>query len=266
MPHIRTLVKPTLSLIAAGVLLTNGCALPHAPLPWTTQVSPAQYCPGDTVTASYDAGSASPCVSRSGFNCPDLMPNVTMASTPEVFPTQNFNGLSGQHTFQPNVDRFDVAFSSDKPNILWPIVQSDGRPGFGASGLRPSTQTATRIDGDVTIPLTHTGLCIGASSFNLPAPVIGPPVRSSRLLAREICNDNDVPITATVSGGGAEYTVSLAPRSCQPFSIPGMPMAGIPAQVVSVRPDTAPIRQCESLLSSPPPPTLFTHLTMTCGG
>ena len=45
---IRLLVRGGLSALAAGVLLTNGCALPHADAPpgqSIGRVSPALYCP-----------------------------------------------------------------------------------------------------------------------------------------------------------------------------------------------------------------------------
>ena len=268
MDTLQKLNRFTLSVLAAGVLVTNGCALPHAPHRYARTVSPAQYCPGDTVTASYNVTWIDACVSRPGFNCADFAPNVDVSSTPEVFPPRRFNAFMGSLEFTPTADTFDVSFTPDRSPVVYPIVDPMSRRTFATIATPPGTHTVTRINGPIVRELTHGGMCAGSTPAHAPAPLPGMPTVSNRLRAQEICNPNSVPITISLTGGAtsSSFSATLGPGECADPSPPGAPGTGSDARVVEVRSSAVdPNAICNPLQGSTPPASLRTRITLACG-
>jgi hypothetical protein len=268
MDILNKLSRFTLTALAGGVLMTSGCfELPHADLRYAATVSPAQYCPGDTVTASYNVTLQDACVSRPGFNCADFMPNVDMSSTPDVFPPRRFNAFTGSVQFTPTVDTFAVSFTPDRSPIVYPIVDPMSRRTFATIATPPHTATATRINGPIVRELSHGGMCAGSTPAHAPAALPGMPEVSNRLRAQEICNPNSVPITITLSSATSpSFAATLAPGACADPSPPGVPGTGSDARIVEVSSSTVdPNAICNPLQGSTPPASLRTRITLACG-
>ena len=78
---------------ACAALATSGCVLDRSPIraPWAT-VAPQQYCPGDTLRASYQFFDGT---CPTGLDCRLNTPNVTISSSPGLFPATPFTAYSG---------------------------------------------------------------------------------------------------------------------------------------------------------------------------
>ncbi len=267
MDIIKKLNRFTLTALAAGVLMTNGCVLPHAQLPYARSVSPAQYCPGDTVTANYNVSLGDTCVSRPGFNCADFTPNVDLSSTPEVFPPRRFNAFVGSLEFMPTEDTFNVSFTPDRNPTMFPTVDDMGRGVFATRMTPPETRTVTRINGPIVRELSHGGMCAGSTPAYAPASLPGTPEVSNRLHVQGICNPNSVPITISLtSATGSSFSTTLAPGACADPSPPGVPGTGSDARIVEVSTRTIdPNAICNPLQGSTPPASLRTRVTLACG-
>lgn len=72
------------TLIALAVLLLGGCKLDRRGLIGLGSVSPQQFCPADTVTASFDLLAGETC--PASVDCTPHFPNVGITSNPASFP------------------------------------------------------------------------------------------------------------------------------------------------------------------------------------
>jgi hypothetical protein len=269
MDLLRRLNRITLTTLAAGVLMTNGC-LPHAqlrPVPIGT-VSPENYCPGDTVTASYSLLSGAACVSRPGMDCSTIAPTLTISGTPASFPPQSFNSLTGGLSFMPTEPRVDILFAmpSSPTSVMYPSVNPmTGAATFSSGKFANTTHAVRRIDVEMNRMLTHSGMCAGMSAVYAPATLAGMPADSPSLRLRRVCNTSPVAITVTLTSAAGDFNRNLGPGACFSLDEPGVP-SGVDASVLlAARPQTIDPGQCDPLQGTSPPPALTTTAIFACG-
>lgn len=265
MPTFRFPTKPLLGTLAAVVLFTStGCPLPHADLRYAT-VTPAQYCPGDMLTARFDIAGARPCVSHSGLDCATLAPTVNVTSTSMALPPYAVTAFADTRSFAPTENSVSVTFRptpGDPNHLLYPYRDDMGNNRVSDRVLKSETYNATRFVDGTAVELTHGGMCNGSTPVNASASLPGAPDASSRLVAQQICNSNTVPIFVAVGNamGGSGASGMLAPGGCLPL---GFPSEG---GMVSVTPAAiAPGTRCDAVQGSTPPPTLKTRVVLACG-
>ncbi len=256
MPYIRTLVKPTLSLIAAGVLLTNGCALPHAQLRYTKS-EPAYYCPGETIQTSYDLGA---CTAHSGITCESRTPTVTLTTTSAALPSQTFTAFAGGASFTPSESQVDVTYTVTPKKTMHPFVTTSGENKIIDRDFDPETTKLTLINGEAQVTLQHGGICNGRIPANAPSQIPTAPKVSARARAQRICNANMVRIMVDVAGppGGASASGSLAPGEC--LALP----PGTEGGTVSVSGPIPVGAQCLATQTTEPAPELRTQVAYNC--
>lgn len=271
MDHQNRIIRLTLSAIAAGVLLTNGCALPHAPVPANEfgKVSPQKYCPGDTVTASYDLLMDTACTSRPGFDCATIAPPITISSSPAAFPPHTSTALIDSTTFMPTEPRVDVLFSlpTSPATLLYPSINAmTGAPQMTARHIKNTTRTVERLEGEIMQTLIHSGMCNGSTPVHAAAQIADLPELSPNLRIQQFCNTSTAPIEATLSGAAGEFTRRLNAGECFRLDEPGIPAGLGTARVVGVRSLMVdPTAQCESLQGMTPPQSLRTSVVLACG-
>ena len=224
------------AIAACSVIVANGCMLDRRPIISPGSVVPGEYCPGDTLTASYDflrfAGGV--CTPRAGADdeCTTAAPTVTMTSTPALFPPTTLQSYRNSISFTASGDRVDVNFAYGAGSVFVP-------PSTLLMNVRDHTDSATRIIGTVDTALPHMGNC--ASGFAIPnyAPV-EVTMSSPRLGITGICNpsSNGVPVNLTISGSspGEIFPVTLAPGECLDPSAPGVPAFVANATMIGVSP------------------------------
>jgi hypothetical protein len=269
----QILTRYTFAAIAAGVLLTNGCSLPHATLPPAMfgTVAPKNYCPGDTVIASYNLLGADTCVSRPGLDCATIQPTIGISSAPMSFAPASITAFAGRVDFTPTEDNVDVTFSTGSMTgrqvYVYPTIDSTGAAITKSTYVRDSTYSIQKINGDIGTELTHNGMCAGSTPTHAPASLPGFPQYSSILSLHQICNRNSVPINITISSAAAPpVSVNLMPGECRDPSPPGSAStiaAGSTVEVQSLAID--PGAQCNAAQGSTPPATLRTAVVMRCG-
>lgn len=260
-----------LAVVAAGILLTSGCTLPHAsrPFPYSA-VSPRSYCPGDVVTASYELTRDAACVSRPGFDCATTVswPAITIDSTPMSFPPRTFTTSGGGLDFAPTAPSVDVTFSppGGSASFLYPSVDAAGTANFTSRSIRTQTHTVERIDGSIARALTHGGVCSGTTPAHTPATIAEPPEFSPSLRIQQVCNTSAVPIVATLSGASGDISRELPPGACFVPNEPGMPAVPAAGSTLGVRGLTVdPVAQCNQLQGMTPPTSLTTRAVLACG-
>lgn len=267
---LRATARIGLSTLAAGVLLTNGCTIPHADAPGGQsigRVSPALYCPGDVVTAEYNLTQEQPCVSRTGFSCPDFAPTITMTSAPADFAPRTATGFTGNVDFMPSTDSTAVTFTAASRWLTYPIVSMSGVAGLRTRIIENNTASARRLTGTVTRTIEHGGMCAGGQPVNADGVIPGPPELSSNLRIRTICNGSTTPIRITVPGApGGQLERDLDPGQCFDASEPGVPAEVAALRTYAVRSLVAdPAAQCSALQGMTPPASLRTTVTLGCG-
>lgn len=266
-PHSKLFRYCTIA--ACAVVVANGCRLERSPLPSIAYATPSEFCPGDTVRASFDYLGSETC--RNATACAMQFPIVTMTSTPESFPPQSIQNYVGGVNFVPAADVVTLNYAIDRSpvTVLTSRNDSEGR-GINVEHSLPRTQTQTirRITGTTETELQHAGMCDGATPVNAPASLNADARRSPNLRLTELCNLNGVAVSVTLSGSapGVSYTQTLAQRECINTSMPGVP-AGINAStVVEVRSLVAdPSARCSATGPSTPPPPLRTLARRGCG-
>lgn len=271
----NVLQKPArlgLSMLAAGVLLTNGCVFPH-PIPARSfgTVTPAHYCPGDRVTAQYDLLGTTACVSRPGLDCATAAPLIRLSSSPEAFPPREFNAFAGGLDFLPTADRVDVSFgtgsSSGDQTYFVPIIDRNGMPTTVQVRVRDTVRSTERIVVPDDETLTHQGVCAGSMPAHTPAPLPGLPEFSSNLRLQQLCNAQDTTIFVTITrASGLSANMMLAPRACWTNpGPPGMPGAFGSGDIVDARSTTIdPAARCSATQGGTPPMPIATVATMAC--
>lgn len=257
----------TIALCAAVV--ANGCRLERSVLPSIAYAAPGEYCPGDTVRASFDYLGTETC--RDAMACAMQFPIVTMTSTPESFPPQSIQNYVGGVSFVPVGDAVTLNYAIDRSPVTVLTSRSDSRGvpiNVERSLPRTQTQTIRRLTGVVETELQHPGMCAGGTPVNAPASLTGDSRRSPNLRLTQLCNANGVAVSVTLSGSapGVSYTQMLMPRDCIDTSMPGVP-AGINMSTnVEVSPLIAdPSTRCSATGPSTPPPTLRTLARRSCG-
>lgn len=255
MPYIRNLTKPALSLIAAGVLMTNGC-LPHAQLRYS-KAQPAFYCPGDTIQTDYRLGE---CNAHSGITCESRTPTVVLTTTSAALPSQTFTALTGSASFTPSESEVDVTYTVTPKKPMIPFVDMSGANRINDREYEPETTKLARINGEAQVTLTHGGICNGRIPANAPSQIPIPPQVSARARPQRICNANTVRIMVDVVGppGGANASGSLAPGEC--LALP----PGTEGGSVSVSGPIPVGVQCLATQTTDRPPELRTQVAYNC--
>ncbi len=262
-------LRPLFVAVAvAAVLGSGGCRLERRPIVTWAQVQPAQVCPGEAVTASFDFLREETC--RDEAACRSHHPNVAISSAPTAFPTRNITGYSDSFTFTPEADSTQVIFDIDRDAVRIPTIRTDPdgtRIDVVREQVLDSTLTVTRISGSVETELLHEGMCAGGAPVNAPATLPGPPRTSANLRLRQLCNINGVPVSVTLTGDspGSSFSQNLIPGECLDTGMPGVPAGLDMARVVDVRPlSITPGVRCSATGPSTPPPTLRTLARQGC--
>lgn len=255
------------AIAACAVIVANGCVLDRSPIlpPWPN-LEPMQYCPGDTVRASYDflAGRTCP----AGVDCSPFVPNVAISSSPASFAPMSFRSYAAGFDFTPAADAVTVTFDVDRDPVLVPTEEF--RDGFRVFSSRPSPDsslTTRRITGAIGNELVFPGMCAGASPTYAPVSLETLPRLSPRLGLDTVCNNNgfDVVVTLT-NASGTVYSTMVSPGRCLSTSMPGVPAGARSTQVIEARPLAMPPgTMCSATGPSTPPPTLRLTTSRTCG-
>lgn len=252
----RCFVRGTLSALAAGVLLTNGCALPHANLRYSKS-EPSLYCPGDTIQTRYDLGV---CTSHSGIACESRTPTVTLSTTSAALSSQTFTAFSGNAGFVPSEAQVDITYAVSPENPMYPFVTTMGEPRISSREFKPETSKLTRIDGEAQVMLEHGGICNGRIPMNAPARIPSSPEISARARAQRVCNANPVRVVVDVAGapGVGNVSGSLAPGEC--LMLP----PGSEGGTISVSGPIPPGVQCLATQTTEVAPRLRTQVAFNC--
>ncbi len=267
---MRFLEHPTFrfcAIAACAVIVANGCLLDRSPIlpPWPT-LEPMQYCPGDTVRASYDFLGGRTC--PAGVDCNPFIPNVVISSSPASFAPMSFRSYSAGFNFTPTADAVTVTFDADRDPVLVPTDEfRDGLRVFSSRPSPDSSLTTRRITGAISNELVFPGMCAGASPINVPASVDTLPRLSSRLGLDTVCNNNGFDVVITLVGtGGTIYSTMVPNGSCLSTSMPGVPAGARATQTIEARPLALPPgTMCSATGPSTPPPTLRLTTSRTCG-
>lgn len=257
----RTRSVAFVAVLCAGVLIA-GCRLDRSPLYGMGRVTPQQYCPGDTVTASYDLLMEETC--PADVDCAAHFPTLTITSAPESFPPRTVRAYADSFTFSPTADNVGVTFDIDRDAVTIPTSRFDGstRIFVQRTNLRDYTHNISRIAGTIDSELLHEGVCAGNTPVNLPADLPGPPRLSPNMRLVELCNTNGIAVTIELVRVGGSFTATLPPGRCL---VPGAD--GVPADVGDVRtiganaPDLA--ARCSATMQQPPRP-LRTVARLAC--
>jgi hypothetical protein len=254
------------AIAACSIIVASGCMLDRRPIFSPGTVVPAQYCPGDTLVASYDflrfAGGT--CTPRAGSpdECTTAAPTVTMTSTPALFPPTTLQSYRNSVSFTASGDRVDVNFAYGTGSVFVP-------PSTLLVNVRDNTESATRIIGTIDTTLPHMGNC--ARSFVPPsyAPV-EVPGSSPGLGLTSICNppSNGATVNYTLSTDmpGESFSMTLAPGECFDTAAPGVPAFASHARMISAAPIglLCPSGGDGTTMPLPNPPPLATLVRQAC--
>jgi hypothetical protein len=254
------------TIAVCAAVVANGCMLDRRPIVSPGTLVPGQYCPGDTLTASYDflrfAGGA--CTPRAGApdECTTNAPTVTMTSTPALFPPTTRQSYQNSVSFTASGDRIDVGFAYGTGAVFIP-------PSTLLVNVRDHTETARRIVGTIDSTLPHMGDC--ARGFAVPtyAPVEVPGT-SPNLGLTQVCNpaSNRVPVRITLGGTptGESWPAVLAPGECFSTSAPGVPAFAATARIIDIAPIGLMCGPGGDGTSSPRPPAppISTAVSQAC--
>lgn len=253
-----------LSLLLLSALLTGGCRLERSALHGMGQVTPMQYCPGDTATASYDLLREETC--PADVDCATHFPTMNITSAPEAFPPRTVRAFADSFTFSPTGDSVAVTFDIDRDAVTIPTSRFDGstRIFVQRTHLRDHTHNMTRYTG-ADHELLHDGMCAGSTPVNAPAEIPGPPRLSPNVRLVELCNINGVPVSVEVASTSGSFSATLTPGQCLTPGVGGVPSDIDGARVVNVRaliPD--PGAHCSALDGAIPPAALRTRARLAC--
>lgn len=255
------------AIAVCSVVVASGCLLDRSPiLPGWPRLEPQQFCPGDTVRASYDFLGGRTC--PSGVDCAPFIPNVAVTSAPASFSPMSFRAYTAGFDFTPAGDSVTVTFDIDRANVLVPT--DEFRDGVRVFSSHPSPDTnlvARRITAPIVNELVFPGMCAGASPTYAPASLETLPRLSSRLGLDTVCNNNGFDVVVTLnSASGSVYTTMVSHGMCLSTTMPGVPAAARGAQVIEARPLAMPPgTMCSATGPSTPPPTLRLTTHRSCG-
>jgi hypothetical protein len=231
------------AIAACSVIVANGCMLDRRVVTIISpgQLVPAEYCPGDTMTASYDFlrfAEGGVCTPRGTDvnDCIDNSPNVTISSanSPPLFSSVTRRSYQNSVTFPAAGDRIDVGFVYRTGVVFIPPDNPLLMP------VRDNTASARRITGTIDTTLPHIGNCDmgGAMPRYMPAQVPEPPRVSGNMRIVEVVNINSVPVTFTLSGGatGTPFSLMVEPGGSLRTDMPGVPSDIGDSRMISIAP------------------------------
>ena len=256
------------TIAVCAVIMASGCIIERRNLmgPGYGQVTPRQFCPGDTMTAAFDFLGETRC--PAGVDCSAFFPTVAISSSEgTLFPPQSIVGYTGSFNFvAPDITSLGALFDPNTDEVLIPTEEfRDGNRVFLARPSANLTARAFRLS-PLVRTLVHNGMCAGAMPVNAPQELAGLPQFSPNLRLNDLCNANSVPVIATLSGGadGASFTQTLSPGQCL-SGMPGVPTSTQTARTLEVRPANAdPNTRCSGTGPYMPPPPLQMRANMAC--
>ncbi len=260
-------------IAACSAIVATGCVLDRSPiLPGWGKVLPREYCPSDTLTASYDFLGSDSCATDPAVTCSTYYPTVTLSTTSGAFtsPTSLPPGYTGSFSFSPVGDSVTVGFHSSANPVTIPTDRFEGgsRVFLQRTNVNDTSTTATRMIGSRQWEMTHTGLCAGASHTYAPGELPGPPNFSPNMRLIDVCNTSGVAINVTLSGAASGATIPpqmLIPGQCLDTGAPGMPAGIDTARIVEVHPVSRdPTALCSVVGPNTPPATLRTIAHLGC--
>lgn len=251
-------------MMLAVLAALGGCHLERSPIaPPFGKVTPPEYCPGDTLTASYDFLFTDTC--RAGADCTG--PNVDVSAAPAVFPATTLSGFTASLPFTATAAPvIDVTFRADRMPVTIPVTRTmpDGTLiNVERSFVNPVTAHLTQFSAGPRT-FSHDGLCAGSSPSYAVNDLPGPGV-SGRVRASQVCNVSGVATVVTITGDGAAdsitWTMPLAVRECAtlPADVAAM------ARRITARPQVPDLSaRCSAVTGSTPPRSLRTDVTLAC--
>ena len=212
------------TIAVCAAVVANGCMLNRTVPAAPGMLVPGQYCPGDTLTASYDflRYNDGMCTPRAGIpdDCVAAAPTGIMTSNPALFPpTTRVDSYQNSIDFVASGDRVEVSFDFDAGAVFIP-------PARLLTEVLDHTRVATRFVDNLETALPHMGNC--ARGFVPPTymPVMVPRTSPSLGLT-SICNptSNGVTVNLMVSTDtpGESFSTTLTPGNCLNPTGPGVP-------------------------------------------
>lgn len=267
MPTLQGKLFRYCTIAVCAAVVANGCMLNRTVPTVAGTLVPGQYCPGDTLTASYDflRYNEGMCTPRAGVpnDCVTAAPTGTMTSNPVLFPpTTRVDSYQNSIDFVASGDRVEVSFDFDAETIFIP-------PAKLLTEVRDHTRVATRFVDNLDTTLQHMGECPTGLAIPAYMPIIVPRTSPSLGLTA-ICNpaSNGATVDLIVSTGapGESHPTTLSPGNCFDTSGPGVPTYVTRATLISSAPRG---RMCgtggDGVTSpQPPAPPLLTVVRQAC--
>jgi hypothetical protein len=248
------------AISACAVIVANGCRLERRPIIDVGRVVPAQYCPGDTLTASYDFLRTDTCTGTPEA-CDMNRPVVTLSSTPALFPAETVTAYQHSIPFTASGDSVDVRFDFPATEVRIPTAITRGV-------VPDETQRATRITSPVTSTLAHGSDCTGGMPRYFPVEVPRLPRFSPNVVLLRVINANGVRVRYTITSatvGEPPYTTELDPGGMIDTSMPGVPAGIRGAMVIEATPMGLICTPGSGTVDSPPrAPPLNTQVITGC--
>ncbi|MCC7249314.1 MAG: hypothetical protein IT473_11895 [Lysobacter sp.] len=267
----RNLLFRSTMLCVCSAVVANGCMLNRVPIVanWA-KLEPALFCPGDTVTASYDLLTPETCPADA--RCSDFFPTVRMNSTPASFPARTTSNYVDSLTFTPAADSVTVAFDIDRDTVVVPTSRFDGgtRIFVARTHLSDTNLTTRRLIGTDDRTLPHPGDCAGGTPRYSPVEVPGFPRLSPRVRMEEFSNQNGFPVRYIVSGSapGEVFDQVLEPGQRILTTMPGIPASIAEARMIEAIPMPLLPLMCTpgsgATDPEPQPPPLRTGVRLGC--
>jgi hypothetical protein len=213
--HSKIIRYCTIAICAAVV--ANGCRLERRPIINVGRIVPAQYCPGDTLTASYDFLRTDTCTGTPDA-CDMNRPRVTMSSAPALFPAETITAYQHSIPFVASGDSVDVRFDFPDTEVRIPTAITRGV-------VPDETQRAIRITSPVSTTLPHGSDCSTGAPRYFPVEVPRLPRYSPNVGLLLLRNLNSVPVRYVIFGTatGETYEDTLNPGDTIDTSMPGVP-------------------------------------------
>lgn len=254
------------AIAACALIAAGGCRLDRSIIPSWTTLQPQQYCPGDTLTASYDFLREETCPADAG--CATHHPTIAITSinTPPAFPARTVSAFRDSFTFVPAGNTVGALFDTDRETVTVPTARFDGshRIFVQRMQVRDTTLNATRIDGALSLSLTHGGMCTGSGPQWASADIPGPPRFSPNLRVSRVINTSGTMATISViDTSGAIVSQTVAPGGSFTPDMTGAPPRNWSS--VHIAPLSSPIL-CGSGTTTPfpPVPALTTAVELAC--
>lgn len=247
------------TIAACAVIVANGCRLDRRPIINVGRIVPAQYCPGDMLTASYDFLRTDTCTGTPEA-CDMNRPVVTLSSTPALFPTETVTAYQHSIPFAASGDSVDVRFDFPSTEVRIPTSITRGV-------VPDETQRATRITSPVPTTLPHGSDCVGLSPRYFAVEVPRLPRYSPNVGLLRVTNANGAMVRYVISGTavGETYEAVLGPGDSIDTSMPGVPASIRGASLIEAFPIGLMCTPGSGTVDSPPrAPPLNTQVITGC--